>query len=344
MKTEKKIEVLVVKSFSGTISPIEKDILETWLGESPDNVRIYNNLKNIWQVAYPAYSPDTINVVEAERKFMELVKVKRLIHSKVIVWWQRAAAILIIPLISLAAYLLYNQNNIFISKNEAFQEITSPLGLTSKIDLPDGSTVWLNSGSKLKYPVPFDRNVRNVHLQGEAYFKVQSNKLKPFIVSTEKLSVKATGTQFNVEAYTNDSLVAVTLIEGKVDVNIDKSANENLQPNQRIVLNSISKKYNISMTDARHWGVWKDGIQEFRNESLAEVFRRIGRTYNVDIVVKDPVVAKQLYRATFKDESLNEILRLLKLTSNIRYKRIERVLQPNNKYNKEQIEVYSYKQ
>jgi len=294
-------------------------------------------------VLHPPFSPETINVVEAERKIMEQINDRNFIHSNLFVWWQRVAAILIIPVIVLAGYLMYSQSFSSTSSEIAYQEITSPFGMSSKVNLPDGTTVWLNSGSKLKYPVVFVSNERNVYLSGEAYFKVHSDKTHPFIVLTEKMSVKATGTQFNVEAYSSDSITAVTLIEGKVDINIGKSIQERLKPNQRIVLNSNSSTYNITETDAKHWGIWKDGILSFRDEPLQDVFKRLGRTFNIDIKVKDTVVARQLYRATFDDESIDQILRLLKMSAPIKYKIIERAKQPDNNYNKEQIEVYSSK-
>jgi transmembrane sensor len=169
---------------------------------------------------------------------------------------------------------------------------------------------------------------------------VHSDKKHPFRVNTEKLNVTATGTQFNVEAYSTDSITAVTLLEGKLDVKIGGSDGEKLQPNQRIVFNSNSNKYEMTNTVAKHWGLWKDGILAFRDESLEEVFKRLGRTFNVDIKVKDPVIAHQLYRATFEGESLDEILRLLKMSAPIRYKRSAREKQIGGEFKKEKIEVF----
>ena len=343
MKKEEKIVRLIVKLFSGDISPKENDEVDDWITESPENLRSYQELVNLWQITHPAFSPDSIDAKAAEREFMEQVRERKLIHSTFFVWWQRVAAIIIIPVIMLAGYLMYNLSFRTTTSEIAYQEITSPFGMSSKVDLPDGSTVWLNSGSKLKYPVAFVSDERRIYLSGEAYFKVHSDKTHPFIVTTDKMDVKATGTQFNVEAYTADSITAVTLIEGVVDVNIGKSISENLKPNQRIVLNSIRNTYSKNETDAKHWGVWKEGILAFRDQPLQEVFKRLGRTFNVDIKVKDSVVAQQLYRATFEEESLDEILRLLKISAPIKYKRIERVKQSNSIYNKAQIEVYSSK-
>ncbi len=343
MFKEPHLEELIVKSFSDSISHEENVILKEWLHELPENLRHYRELENIWQLSHLAFLPDDIDVDEAQLKFMQIIDKKKFIDSGLFVWFQRVAAILIIPLISLSFYLIYSQ--FFQSKisNIAYQEITSPLNMNSKLNLPDGTIVWLNSGSKLKYPVKFESNERNVYLSGEAFFKVHADKVHPFIVSTNKLNVKATGTQFNVEAYSTDTITAVTLMEGKVNVNIGNSIREDLKPNQRMVLNSNSNTYTVLESDAQHWGLWKDGILAFRDQPLSDVFKRLGRTFNVDIQAKDPVIARQLYRATFEDESFEEILKLLQISAPIKYKRVVDSKKDNNIYNKEKIEVYSSK-
>ncbi|MDP4240148.1 MAG: DUF4974 domain-containing protein [Bacteroidota bacterium] len=338
MQENRPIEELIVKLFSENITPDEKTTLTAWMNENGEH-RIYlAQLKNIWDASHPAFTPDEIDLIDAEAKVMEKIRDRKWIQAPVLVWWQRVAAILILPVMILMGYLLYNQPSH--TAFTAYQEITSPFGVSSKVDLPDGSTVWLNSGSKLKYPVVFASNERNVYLSGEAFFKVHSDKSHPFIVATDHVRVRATGTRFDVEAYSADTITAVTLVEGKVDVNMFGDKNEKLQPNQRIVLNSISKNYNLTETDASHWGAWKDGILAFRDEPLEEVFKRLGRTFNVDITIKDKIVAHQLYRATFEGESFEEILRLLKMTAPIKYKKTIREKNSAGKYNKEKIEVY----
>jgi len=336
MNKEEKIVELIIKSFSEDISSEERGLIKTWASENAQNRNYYSELINIWQVSHPVFSPDLIDIHEAENKVMGQIQEKKLTTTSVFVWWQRVAAILIIPVALLLGYMLSQQAHTTLI---AYQEVSAPNGMSSKVNLPDGSTVWLNSGSKLKYQVVFASAERNVYLSGEGFFKVHSDKKHPFIVTTDKLNVMATGTQFNVEAYSSDSISAVTLIEGNLDVNLGGSLSEKLLPNQRIVLNSITNTYNRTTTDALHWGMWKDGILAFRDESLEDVFKRIGRTFNVDVKVTDPVIAHQLYRATFEGESLDEILRLLKISAPIKYKRSVREKQIDGEFKKEKIEV-----
>ncbi|MDR3652892.1 MAG: DUF4974 domain-containing protein [Paludibacter sp.] len=341
MQKKQQIEELIAKLFSENITSEEKNTVVSWLNESEENKLYFTQLRNIWQNSHPAFDPKEIDVIAAHEKVMSKIRGRRWTHAPVVIWWQRVAAIMILPVIMFTGYLLLNK--IPHTAVTAYQEITSPYGISSKVDLPDGSTVWLNSGSKLRYPVVFASRERNVYLSGEAFFKVYSDKCHPFIVTTNNVKVRATGTQFNVEAYKSDTITAVTLVEGKVVVDFNNDAKEELLPNQRIVLNSKINKYQLFETDAKRWGLWKDGILAFRNEPLENVFKRIGRTYNVDIQVKDPIVARQLYRATFERESFEEILRLLKMSAPIQYKRIGREKQADNEFNKDKIEVFRAK-
>jgi len=340
VQNKSQIDALILKLFNKTISLEEKKLLNTWIRENKEHLL---QMQNIWHVSHPVFKPDEIDIDKAITKIMRNIepKITRTKKTSLFVWWQRVAAVLIIPVMLWSTAQYNSEKNR--KSNIAFQEIMSPLGMQSEISLPDGSHVWLNSGSTLKYPVEFTSENRELYLTGEAFFKVKSDKDHPFIVSTKNLKVTATGTAFNIESYKNDSITAVTLLEGKVNVKIGNVNPENISPNQRLVFNKNAKKYTVIATDAKHWCVWKDGILAFRNEPLEDVFKRIGRTYNVYIEVKDKMVGQQLYRATFEGESLDEILHLLKLSAPIRYNRIKREQQTNNEFNKERIEVYNSK-
>ena len=133
------------------------------------------------------------------------------------------------------------------------------------MNLPDGSIVWLNSGGELKYPTKFKAGERSVYLNGEAFFEVRSDKKNPFIVYTEDMEVKATGTAFNVEGYSNDTINAVTMVNGVVEVELDRSKERlNLKPGQRINYNTKRQNYRVEEVDTYKWCAWKDGKLIFR--------------------------------------------------------------------------------
>jgi transmembrane sensor len=338
-KEQEEIEALIILSFSRALNTEEVDILSGWLNESSGNKQRYLELSNLWQITHPAFLPESIDVEAAEKKFMSRIEERKVTRVHFFMLMQRVAAVLILPLLALSAYLMYNQYFRNSVTQIAYQEVSAPFGMSSKVDLPDGSKVWLNSGSKLKYPIAFNGDKRNVHLSGEGFFKVHSDKNHPFIVSTNKMEVEATGTQFNVEAYLSDTITAVTLLEGHVGVDMKGLSKTILLPNQRVVLNSKQNNFKVVDTDAQHWASWKDGILAFRDEPLDDVFKRLSRTFNVDIKIQDPTIAHQLYRATFQEESLEEILRLLKLSAPIEYRRTEKKKSSSGLGNTVQIQV-----
>lgn len=336
------INILISRLLSGNITDDERKELDRWLSENPDNKKYLGQLINLWQSSHPAFDPEDIHVDNAIRdihhKMEESDKLPQGKSFKILVWWQRIAAVLFIPVIVLMGYLLSRDTDF--NPQTAYQEVFSPYGVRSKISLPDGSSVWLNSGSKLKYPIEFKSGSRNVSLTGEAFFEVRSDKKNPFVVHTEQMKVEATGTAFNVEAYQTDTIVAVTLVHGKVDVDISGRRKLDMQPSQRICFNNQSNKYKLSTVDTYKWIAWKDGVLAFRDDRLDYVFKKIGLMYNVEISVKDVDIASQLYRATFEGESLDEILNLLKLSAPIRYEHSKRVRSGSGAFSKEKIEVY----
>lgn len=295
----------------------------------------------MWEVSHPAFNPEEIDVDSAHRKVME-----QILHPNQPVsvrpklsflhYWQQVAAILLLPLLILSAYLYFKPAS---QIAETYQELFTPYGTWSVVNLPDGSKVWLNAGSSLKYPTQFNDKQRVVSMQGEAYFEVESDKEHPFIVKTKQLTVEATGTAFNVNAYAPDHVAAVTLVKGKVAVTLDQKKTISLSPGEKIDYNLATSLYNVNKTNTYKWCSWKDGILIFRDDPLEYVFKRLGQTYNVEFILKDAELGKYSYKATFEGESLNEILRLLEMSAPIRCKEVSNRNSNNEKFEKQRIEV-----
>ena len=212
-------------------------------------------------------------------------------------------------------------------------------GQRAQTVLPDGSKVWLNASSKIVYHNSLWSSDRQIDLSGEAYFEVESDKEHPFIVKTKQLTVEATGTAFNVNAYAPDHVAAVTLVKGKVAVTLDQKKTISLSPGEKIDYNLATSLYNVNKTNTYKWCSWKDGILIFRDDPLEYVFKRLGQTYNVEFILKDAELGKYSYKATFEGESLNEILRLLEMSAPIRCKEVSNRNTNNEKFEKQRIEV-----
>ncbi len=339
------IEELIVKSFAERLSSQERTQLQAWLAGNEENERIYADMKNLWQVSSMPFDPGSVDVESAVKRVFARISGKSKTNRQTagwLVWWQRVAAVLILPALAAAGYmalrLLPGGNSTDVV---AWQEVSVPCGFTSKLELPDGSLVWINSGSKLRYPVVFTPADRTVKLSGEAYFEVASDEDSPFIVETGDLLVKATGTAFNVDAYGGDPVVSVTLVEGRVEVTAGNHKPVVMSPDQRLLYDR-GKGMDVSRsTSSYKWISWKDGVLVFRDDPLEYVFKRIGLMYNIDIAVMDAELARQPYRATFEDKSLQDLLRLIQKTAPIRYVERGKGGDGENVFAREGIEVYA---
>lgn len=343
MTDKDQIQPIITAYLSGKATAEECRELEDWVKQSPANNSYFQEMRNIWQVMNPPFIPSEIDVYAAEKNIMaNIAATRRNITRTLLVYWQRIAAILVIPLLIISAYLYLDKDD-DLSGTVEYQEVKSPHGTFSEVRLPDGTNVWLNGGSSLRYPLTFRKGERNVFLSGEGYFEVHSDKENPFIVKTKQITLRATGTAFNIEAYKTDSITSVTMANGKIDVTFGSSSPVAMVPGERASFNNLTKQCLITHTDPYKWYAWKDGLMIFRDDPLWYVFKRVGLTFNVDIELKDATLANAPYRATFEYEPLDEILRLLEMSAPIRFKHSKRTVNSNSAYNKQKIEVYRVK-
>ncbi|MDD4405840.1 MAG: DUF4974 domain-containing protein [Parabacteroides sp.] len=336
MNKDNSIESLIIKFLSGQASAEEKELLISWIKESPENRLQFKELQNIWQGLNPPFDPDEIEVEKIQKDLLKKINKRHWHQHPLVIFWQRTAAILVIPLILTVVYLFISHE----PEKITFQEIFAPYGTYTQVNLPDDSKVWLNAGSSIKYPTRFKKGSREVSLNGEAYFEVESDRKNPFTVHTSHVDVRATGTVFNVEAYPTDSIASVTMVRGKLGVTMNNQSQIGLIPGERASFNKNTLQCRIEKTDPYKWYAWKDGLMVFRDDPLEYVFKRLGQTFNVEIKVMDKEIANQLYRATFREESLSEILRLLKISAPIRYVDHDQDPASNNGLRKRKLEVY----
>jgi ferric-dicitrate binding protein FerR (iron transport regulator) len=216
-------------------------------------------------------------------------------------------------------------------------EINAPEGTRTQFSLPDGSTGWLNSGSKLKYNPVFTE--RNVELQGEAWFDVQHDETV-FTVNTDYMDVRVMGTQFNVMAYRDENFAEVVLEEGKVEVEGTKGCFEKiLTPGEKLKYSLEENRFGVQQVDTNPYTAWKEGFLLLDNEPLKTAVARIERWYNVDIEIKDETLRNYRFKATFQDEPLEEVLRLLAMTTPMEYTIEKRGIGDENVYRKKKVTI-----
>lgn len=195
-----------------------------------------------------------------------------------------------------------------------YNTATTTAGRKYHIILPDGSSVWLNAGSEIKYPIAFTKDNRTVSMKGEAYFDIASSPLAPFIVDVKGMKVEVLGTKFSIKAYENDPEMATTLIDGKVRV---KTANSQkiLQPNETAVKPVNSEFLEFRDVQAGDAVGWMNNKFVFENMKLEDVMKAIERWYDIPVIIEDGVDKNMVFSgSTPMNQNLSEILKVLALS------------------------------
>lgn len=261
-------------------------------------------------------------------------------HKGFLFYWQRIAAILLLPVILLSiAYYFFNDTAD--GDTAAWQTISTPPGVKSQTQLPDGTKVWLNSDSRLSYPVAFNRDTRQVKLQGEAFFEVVKNNRQPFYVDLGRIGIEVTGTTFNAINYQEEKQTEVILTSGKINL-LDQQGNQirvvtAMKPGEKATYRETSGKIAVQNVDTEKYTSWIHGRLIFRDDSMTEVVRRLSRWFNVEIDIADPAIAQYVYTATFGEETIEQILDLFKRTSPIQYAIVPAPRKDDGSFGKQRI-------
>lgn len=311
------------------------------LNENMENINPESLLQKAQELGNDIKEMESVDVTAAYNKARIKIKNdrRRLLYNQLI----RYAAFLTLPLLMtsfILGYLYFHEPE----REEQFAEVTAAAGSIIRYELPDHSVVWLNAGSSLRYPTVFSKDNRNVDLSGEAYFEVQADSERPFYVNTpEGLSVYVYGTKFNVNAYEDESSIETVLEKGKVNViSPDRETIIQLAPGERLLYDKLEKRMLKSAVDVYEKVAWKDGKLIFRNASLEDIFKRLERHFNVDIQFKNHAGKEYKYRATFRDETLPQILDYLAKSAALKWKTEEAVQQPDDTLTKKRIIVDLY--
>ena len=203
-----------------------------------------------------------------------------------------------------------------------YNTLIVPRGGEFSLELADGTRVWLNTESKLRYPVAFTGDERRVEMEGEVYFEVAKNREKPFVVTVNGVDIRVLGTSFNVSAYQED--VVTTLVTGKVQL---KKGDEQvvLLPNQQAIWSD--DKFKVKQVDARNYVLWKEGIFYFEDVDLEMILDDMARWYNVNIFYVNPTLKKMKFSVEIKRyEDINEILRRIEQTKRVKFEIKDRTI------------------
>ena len=339
------IDIKIGKYISGNITDKELEDLFAWVNSNADNEKYFCEFKNVWTALNMNKQTDLEVNIEAEFAILESKnqhkgksgKINTV--KKVIMIWQRIAAILILPLFIAGLFMFLNYEESSskmaqVKKADIVKKVLfTPKGVRAKLKLDDGTEVYLNSNSTIKYSDGLENGIRNVELDGEAYFDVAHDKAHPFVVSARGLKIKVLGTVFNVNTY-NPNKIETTLVKGSVQLASVDNINNSvlLKPGYRAVYNDKSGTIPVGKANTKYITAWKDGAILLCDTPMADVIISLERWYGVKITVRDKAIYQYSFTASLKDKSLSEVLNLLKISSPIGYK-----------INKKQVVIYNKK-
>ncbi len=335
--TQEQADDLIARFLSGNISMDEQAALIHWINATAENQAYFLELRDAWQATAREGNYDANTAWDSLQLGTAPLAIRK---------WRyyfRVAASYTLPFLiggGLVYAWAYGKKD---NASNALVTVTSPKGATTKIELSDGTEVWLNAGSKLQYAQSYNLSGREVKLEGEAFFKVHTNAQKPFTVKASDLRILALGTSFNVKAYPEDKTVVTTLVDGEVKIDGSKTTTPfglMMKPHQHVVYkkplpvnNSEQLKTPVSGGDSSTaapiesrevnnteiYTAWKDGNWIVAAQTMDELAVTMERRFNVKVVFKEQELKEYRFSGTFRQETLEQVLNILKLTAPLKY-------------------------
>lgn len=304
------VDSLITRYLMGNASTGEIEELRHWIESDEQHKRYFQRQQDIWAVLNPTVDINDIDAENAELKVLRkagIASSRLAIFKKLLGYWSRIAAVVILPLLAVVGYLIYRPLE---ERDIADATISTSFGCLSRTVLPDGTTVWLNANSSLQYDPMMDDNVRNVILHGEAYFDVKADAKHPFNVKTPYMTVTATGTEFNVNAY--DSSASVTLVDGKVSVEVE-SKTMTLNPGEHMAV-ADGRPTISNHINTEKYCCWRNGTLIFEDEPLFNICNRLQQIYDVEFDIA-PELKERTFRMILNGENISEVVRFFELAA-----------------------------
>ncbi|WP_140469543.1 FecR family protein [Hymenobacter nivis] len=328
---QEELYLLIARYLARQTSPDENEWLATWVAQSPENERTFEQLKTVWQAsqtpAPPAATAAALGRLKARLALPAPTAEPAATPAPLAHRWRRLArparlaALLVLLLGALGGAYFYARP----TPAQAYRVCRTPAGQPQRLRLADGSVVTLAPQSQLRYPAQFGAVSREVFLEGEAFFEVSKDPQRPFRVHSGAWVTQVLGTKFNVSAVPGASQLAVSLVEGKVQVT-DKQDKYLLTPGQQLRAERSTGRIYRQAFDRQQVLAWRSNRLVFKNEKLADAAIQLERRYGVKLVFADPATAEVRLWATFDNEPLPRVLDALQLAGGISYRREGQVI------------------
>ena len=335
-QTNEHIDDLIVQLLCGELSDCSLAELRAWIAKSSENMKYFQEKQEIWFSAVETSLLDKYNKEEAYAVFMQNMAQAQeaqtdSLHDHPTIWkkWMSYAAI--VTVIIATTFFAYQWGGHDVRDTFADIQMEAPYGSRTKVLLPDGTIVWLNSGSKLTYSQGYGLNDRKVRITGEGYFSVKHNEKLPFSVSSQDLTVRVLGTKFNFRDYQEDKEAEVMLEQGsvKLDSKLPKAQQSQIMiPGQKVTLDKKTGKLITESCDVKAICQWSNGLIIFNDATMEEIAKRIERSYNVKVQISSKSMKKYRFNGDFlrQEQSLKEVLDALAATDKLHYRIQDRVV------------------
>ena len=322
MQINNKIQLLQ-NFLNGSITDQELKDLFVWLNSEKGNLEFEKLLNEKWLSSKFETTENIDSSIIFSRIKAKIEKKQVSGRKQFFIRFRKVAAIFVLGLLIPTMYFTMlkpledNKELVYLKESLSNERI-------KKMTLPDGTAVWLMSGSTITYPSNFSGNkTRNVEITGEAFFDVAKDSKHPFIVNLGEIGLKVVGTSFSVMNYGNENQIQVALKTGKVDLfKGEYQPNKHfvqLTPGQLATYKRDESEFSVSTADVVKYTTWTEGILLFRNDPLTEVLKKLGRWYNVVIEIDDPSVSNFPFTATIKNENLDQIIDMLQYSTPFKY-------------------------
>jgi transmembrane sensor len=308
----------MIRLAMGQMTPDEKKEIIAWISRSAANKEEYYRIKNLWALTSQSNEEMPADQAEVKRYKRNIRRNKLVKLKKRAITFVSYAAVLIIAFF--IEKLVSPDKKCAVERELVYNEISVPAGQMAQLRLSDGTSVYINSCSKLTYPSFFNPGERRVFLSGEAYFSVTKNTT-PFIVETKNRRVKVLGTKFNVMSYPKDKIYQTTLLEGKI-IMLDTLSNElvELKHGEQYTFDSVENKQTVKIVKTRLFASWKDGIYIFDHETLGGLADRLERIFDVKIDIKNNRIMNYKFTGTIsRNVPFEQILKIIRLSAPIHY-------------------------
>ena len=303
----KQLKIAAYKYFEGRLDNDEAEKLLEFIASSPFNKIVFDSWKKEWLAE--SNHTNSINEWQSMVRRIQIKERNSLQKKGFRIKWSAMVAASIILLLGISFFLWMSLSS---NPDQLYYTYEVPNCSKSCLTMPDGTIVWLNAGSTLRYPHEFNKKNRRVELNGEGYFHVINNQNEDFVVSTRGYDVVVKGTRFNVSAYDNDDRIVTTLIDGKVLIQaVDKSTM--LLPDQSMTYDIVSNLFEVKRTDTSQTISWMDNNIDYDEISLRDLSKVLERQFGVKIVIQSEEIANVQFRISLRNqEQITDVLESLK--------------------------------